>query len=299
MTNLKSCDHYLSMSITCDRINKILHMSQKSYVEKIFERFNMTNCKIASIFMNVETKLKFNIEDVTVSKIKLFQIMMNNLIYLIYCTRLNVEYVVQCFSKFNMNSFKETFEIIKKMLRYLKEIKKTTVTYEFNVDFQEYIDADHANDITTRRSIDVYLFLLYKSAVNWSSKLQTCVALSFCEAEYMTQTQTCKKIIWISRLLKKLNMNYDLSDSSVIIKTDNQETIALFKNSKFHFRTKHIDVQWHFVKKQVKKKTMQFEYCSINEMIADGLIKSLNKIKFQKFVKMTELVRVPFSIYRI
>ena len=78
------------MSITCDRINKILHMSQKSYVEKIFERFNMTNCKIASIFMNVETKLKFNIEDAIVSEVKLFQIMMNNLIYLIYCTRLNV-----------------------------------------------------------------------------------------------------------------------------------------------------------------------------------------------------------------
>ena len=113
--------------------------------------------------------------------------------------------------------------------------------------------------------------------------------MSFCEIEYMTQIQANKKIIWISRLFKKLNMNYDLSSSSVIIKIDNQNAIALFKNSKFHFKIKHIDVQWHFVKKQIKKKTMQFEYCSINEMIVDDFIKSLNKIKFQKFVKMTEL----------
>ena len=65
-----------------------------------------------------------------------------------------------------MNSFKEAFETVKKMLRYLKKIKKTTVTYELDVDFQKYIDVDHVDDITTRRSIDVYLFLLYEDAVN-------------------------------------------------------------------------------------------------------------------------------------
>ena len=38
-----------------------------------------------------------------------------------------------------------------------------------------------------------------------------------------------------------------------------------------------------------KKKMMQLQYYSIDEMIIDDLIKSLNKFKFQKFVKMTEL----------
>ena len=114
--------------------------------------------------------------------------------------------------------------------------------------------------------------------------------MSFCEIEYITQIQTCKKAIWISRLFKELNINYDFSNISVIIKIDNQNAIALFKNFKFHFRTKSIDVQWHFVRKQMKKSIVQFEYCSINEMIVDDFIKSLNKFIFQKFVNMTELI---------
>ena len=214
---------------------------------------------------------------------------MNNLIYLIYSTRLNIEYNIQCFFRFNINSFKKVFEIVKKILRYFDEIKKIVVTYELDKNFNDFIDVDFVDDVFTRRSIDVYLFLLYESAVSWSSKLQICVALSFCEIEYIIQIQICKKIIWISRLFKKLNLNYDFSNISVIIKNDNQNAIALFKIFKFYFKIKHIDVQWHFVKKQMKKKIMQFEYCSINKMIVDDFIKSLNKFKFRKFVNMIEL----------
>ena len=62
MTDLKSCYHYLNMFIIRNRFNKLLHMSQKFYVDKIFIRFNMSECKFVFIFMNIETKLKFNFE---------------------------------------------------------------------------------------------------------------------------------------------------------------------------------------------------------------------------------------------
>ena len=40
----------------------------------------------------------------------------------------------------------------------------------------------------------------------------------------------------------------------------------------------------------MKKNIVQFEYCSINEMIIDDFIKSLNKFEFQKFVNIIELI---------
>ena len=166
ITDLKSCHHYLNIFIIKNRFNKFLHMSQKFYVDKIFIRFNMNECKSVATFMNIETKLKFNFEQVNVADVKLFQIMMNNLIYLIYSIRLNIEYNIQCFFRFNINSFKKKFEIVKKILRYLKEIKKIVITYEFDKNFDDFIDVDFVDDVFTRRFIDVYLFLLYENAVN-------------------------------------------------------------------------------------------------------------------------------------
>ena len=138
MTDLKSCHYYVNMFIIRNRFNKFLHMSQKFHVDKMFIRFNIIECKSVSIFMNIETKLKFNFEQINVTDVKLFQIIMNNLIYLIYSTRLNIEYNIQFLSRFNINSFKKKIEIVKKILQYLKEIKKIVITYEFDKDFDDF-----------------------------------------------------------------------------------------------------------------------------------------------------------------
>ena len=164
------------------------------------------------------------------------------------------------------------------------------IIYDIDIEFEDFTDADWADEITSRHFTDAYIFQLYENVINWFFKLQTCVALSSCETKYMIQTQTSKKTIWIFRLLKELNMNFDLSDISITIKIDNQRAIALTKDLKFHSRTKHIDVQWHFVREQVEKNMMQFEYCLINEMTANELTKTLNKIKFGRFVKMADLL---------
>ena len=85
------------MFIIKNCFNKFLHMSQEFYVDRVFIRFNINECKFVFIFMNIETKLKFNFKQINVVNMKLFQIIMNNLIYLIYFTRLNIEYNIQRF----------------------------------------------------------------------------------------------------------------------------------------------------------------------------------------------------------
>ena len=217
---------------------------------------------------------------------------MNNLMYATYTIRLNICFNVQCLSRMNMNLFKKTFVVVKKIFRYFKKNIDIKIIYDRDIEFEKFIDTNWTNELISRHFIDIYVFMFHENVINWFFKLQICVALSLYEIEYMIQTQNFKKIIWISRFFKKFDINFDLSNIFVIIKIDNQNAIALIKNFKFHFKTKHIDVQWHFVKKTMQNDLMQFEYCFINEMIVDEFIKILNKIKFEKFIKMIDLTSI-------
>jgi hypothetical protein len=68
-----------------------------------------------------------------------------------------------------------------------------------------------------------------------------------------------------------------------MIYEDNQNVIALIKNSQFHARTKHIDIQIHFIKEKVIEDFIDLVYVFIDQMIADDLTKSLIKDKFIQF----------------
>ena len=73
---------------------------------------------------------------------------------------------------------------------------------------------------------------------------------------------------------------------------DNQGTIELTKNPKFHNRTKHIDVSYHFVREQVDNKVISVKYCRTEDMLADITMKGLSKIQFERFRDMLGLIKI-------
>ena len=105
------------------------------------------------------------------------------------------------------------------------------------------------------------------------AKKQSTVALSTTEAEYIALTQATTESIWIQRSLHELGC--DVKDSNVIHE-DNQGAIALAHNPEFHARTKHIDVQYHFVRDCVRDSIISLRYCPTTEMVADQLTKPLS-----------------------
>ncbi len=70
---------------------------------------------------------------------------------------------------------------------------------------------------------------------------------------------------------------------AIIIYENNQHVIALIKNSQFHARTKHIDIQIHFIREKVIEDFIDLAYVFIGQMIVDDLTKSLIKDKFIQF----------------
>src|SRR5277367_2195295 len=78
--------------------------------------------------------------------------------------------------------------------------------------------------------------------------------------------------IWIQRFLRELGHKVRSSD---IIFEDNQGAIALAHNPEYHARTKHIEVQYHFIRECVEMGKVKLVYCPTEEMIADALTKPL------------------------
>ena len=84
-----------------------------------------------------------------------------------------------------------------------------------------------------------------------NSKWQQTVAQSPVEAEFMAMNRCTRKAIWLRQLIKDLGC---VQEDATIIKSDNQGSMALAKNSTNHDQSKHIDVQYHFSKKKLKSK---------------------------------------------
>eukprot|EP00253_Pinus_taeda_P026673 PITA_26673 len=112
----------------------------------------------------------------------------------------------------------------------------------------------------------------FSGAVSWMSKKQSVVALSTIEAEYMTATRASKEAVWLQRLCSSMG----LGQGAIRIDCDNQSAIFLAKNPAHHSKTKHIDVQYHFVRDMIEVKKVLLVKVDTLKNIVDALTKSVS-----------------------
>ena len=285
MTDLGASVAYLGMEIHRNRRNRTVRITQTAYLKKVLARFGMTKCASAPTPMVAGTQLQEELVDqATPVATREYQSMVGSLMYPMIQTRPDICHAVTILSRYNHNPNAKHIAVVKRVTRYLKRSMDHGITYGTDSALTGYTDADWAADTETRRSLGAYVFLLYGGAVSWTSKRQQSIALSSCEAEYMAQTQAAKEAIWLTRLLSELDIGFGLPTKPVVIKADNRGAIALTEDPRFHSRTKHIDIQWHFVRDQVETGAVRFEWVPTNDMVADGLTKPLTNEKFAVFI---------------
>lgn len=110
----------------------------------------------------------------------------------------------------------------------------------------------------------------------------------------MALTQASREAVWLIKLISQLKCEYiKYTQINIPIHLDSQSAIALAKNPEFYARTKHIDIQYHYVRELVIKGLINTPYISTNNMKADGLTKPLARIKFIDFLHM---INMPYQI---
>ncbi len=164
--------------------------------------------------------------------------------------------------------------------RYLKGTVEHGIVYGGGgTALQGYSDADWGGDRVKRKSTTGYVFTLNGGAVSWSSKLQPTVAASTMEAEYMAAAAATREALWLRNVVSVFTGSVE----QVLIWGDNQGALSLIKNPLLTERSKHIDVQHHFVRDRAERGEVKFEYCPTAQMVADMLTKALPEGKFVPF----------------
>ena len=135
-----------------------------------------------------------------------------------------------------------------------------------------------------------YVFILCGAAITWASRKQQTVSTSTTEAEYVGLCNAAKEAVWIRNFLRDIRRSeYAGGVHATRILGDNQGALRLVANPEFHSRSKHIDVQHHYVRELLEDGTITVDYVRTSEMAADCLTKPLKKVHLRANLEMLGL----------
>eukprot|EP01018_Ginkgo_biloba_P035895 Gb_13769 [translate_table: standard] len=211
-----------------------------------------------------------------------YQSAVGSLMYAIVCIRPDIAQAVGVLSRFMSNPGRVDWDACKRVFRYLWGTTEYSICFhgtgdQHSLSIHGFVDLEWAGDVDSRRSTNAYVFTLNGGAISWMSKRQAVVALSITEVEYMAATHACKEAIWLNRLCSDIG----LKQGAVTLSCDSQSAICLARNSTFHARTKHIDVQYHFVIDMVEDGKVMLEKVETVANVVDALTKPVSTTKFR------------------
>lgn len=280
MKDLGEISSFLGIKFT--RENNVIKMSQSKYVEKLLTKFNMYNCKPRSTPCEMGVN-KYAQSDDDLADAKLYREMVGSLIYIMTSTRPDLCYIVTTLSQYMARPTIVHLTMAKHVLRYLKGTIDQCLIFKksANLSLIGFCDADWGNSVD-RRSITGYVFSLSSnsSSISWKSRKQQTVALSTCEAEYMSMAAAVQEAKFLLKLLSSMLGNVF---SGVTLFCDNQGALALAKNPIQHQRSKHIDIKYHFIRSEIQNGVVNIEYVPSEHNVSDLFTKPVSSVKLKRF----------------
>ncbi|KAK3038369.1 hypothetical protein RJ639_030269 [Escallonia herrerae] len=252
-------------------------LSQRKYVLDILTECGLTGCKPSSSPMAEQNQLDLNSGELCDDPGQ-YRRLIGRLLYLTI-TRPDISYVVHILSQFMHKPRRPHYDAAIHVLRYLKNSPGQGILLSSNssLSLRAYCDADWAGCPTTRKSTTGYIVFLGSSPISWRSKKQSIVSRSTAEAEYRAMATTASEIIWLLRLLSDLGVSYQ---NPVSLFCDNQAALHIVANPVFHERTKHIEIDCHFVRHHTQSKALLPRPISSQYQLADIFTKALGQERF-------------------
>ena len=208
----------------------------------------------------------------------LYRSMIGSFLYLT-ASKPDISYSVGVCARYQANPKESHMTVLKRIIKYVRTTAKFGVWYSKNTSdiLAGYSDADWVGNADDRKSTSGGCFYVGNNLVSWMSKKQNSISLSTAEAEYIATSSCCTQLLWMQKFLH----DYGICQEHLTIYCDNTSAINISKNLVQHSRTKHVEIQHHFIRELVKDGTLTLEFIYTDDQKAVLFTKPLDSKRFE------------------
>ncbi|KAL5566072.1 hypothetical protein UlMin_029236 [Ulmus minor] len=272
---------HLFLGIEVVRDASGMYLTQSKYIEDLLEKTAMLNTKPCPMPAAVGKPL-VALGGEPMKNQRLYKSIIGSLQYVTH-TRPDLAFVINKLSQFLQSPTMIHWNAVKRVLRYLKGTRNMGLHIKHcdELNLSGYSDADWACSPDDKKSTAGYLVYFGDTLVSWCSKKQRVVSRSSTESEYRALAHISCEIAWLESLLGELT--FSLTQTPVTW-CDNLSASTLAANPVYHSRTKHVEIDIHFVRDKVLEKKLDVRYVPSHDQTADCLTKPLSHSHF-KFLR--------------
>jgi hypothetical protein len=260
--------YFLGLQVT--RSSTRLNLNQAKYAHNLLKKHNMLDSKPAKSPSCPNTRLSLHEGD-PLPDPHGYRSLVGALHYLTF-TRPDISFSVYQVCQYMSTPTAIHLAVAKRILRCIKGTLHHGIAFTPSpIQLSVYTDANWAGDPDDRRSTSGYLVYLGSNPITWSAKKQPTVSRSSTKSEYRVLAIASAELCWIHKLLKDLGIYLS---HTPILWCDNVSTLVIASNPVFHARTKHIEVDFHFVRDRVLRKDLIVKFVSTIDQLVDIFTKS-------------------------
>ena len=289
LKDLGDLNYFLGIQVS--RTSDSIHLCQQKYMIDLLTRVEILDVKPASTLVASDTILSLYDGEALHDPTSYRKIVGA----LQYCTitRPNLSFAVNKVCQYMHTPTTSHWCAVKRILRYIRGTLSHGIILHASTDFSlsSFTDADWASSSDDHRSTNGYCAFLGPNIISWSSTKQHVVSRSSTEFEYRGLANAAAEVLWLQTLLCELRIP---PTSPPLLICDNISALHLAANPVLHARTKHIEIDYHFVRERVLDKSLAVDFTPSCDQLADIMTKPLPSTRF--LVLRSKLTVVPHPI---
>ena len=142
------------------------------------------------------------------------------------------------------------------------------------MQLKAYCDADWTTCIDTRKFVSSFCVFLIDSLISWKCKKQQVVSRSSIESTYRAMATVTSEIVWLIALFKTFGVHHT---QPAYLYCDSKATLYIAANPVYHERTKHVEVDCHFIREKIQDGVIKTFHIPTRHQIADFFTKALGQ----------------------
>jgi hypothetical protein len=286
MSMMGELTYFLGLQIK--QSEKGIFISQGKYVSDMLKKFDLTSCSSMKTPMAPPLTLDKDSLGKSVN-VTLYRGMIGSMLYL-KASRPDIMYSTCLCTLYQADPKESHLTDVKRIFRYLKGTPNLGLWYpkDSGFDLIAYSDSNFSGCKLDRKSTTGGCQLLGGKLISWTSKKQNSVSTSTAEAEYVAAGSCCAQVLWMRNQL----LDYDLQLSKIPIYCDNTSAIAIANNPVLHYKTKHIEIRYHFIRDHVMNGDVELHFVPTEYQLADLFTKPLDETRFNLLISELGMLNI-------